>query len=149
MLNHRIVASDRERTSLLVVLVKWIYKSLSMKYFTYSGGSSWRVLPHELPPLQTFYNYFGYWQRLEVGQKIHIQLGQQVRKYVEKTDAPTAGIIDSQSVKNAEKRRKCTIMVAANELRDASDLSRVDTLGLLLAVIVIEANFPKRLEEQQ
>jgi putative transposase len=58
-----------------------------------------------------------------VWQKIHTQLRQQVRKSVEKTDNPTAGIIDSQSVKTAEKRGKCTVTMAANELKDVSDLS--------------------------
>jgi putative transposase len=36
-------------------------------------------------------------------------------------------------------------MMEGNRLRDVNALSRVDTLGLLLAVIVTEANFPERL----
>jgi len=58
---------------------------------------------------------------------------------------PTAGIIDSQSVKTAEKRGKSTVTMAENLYWDASALIRVDTLGLLLAVVVTEANFPERL----
>jgi transposase len=92
-------------------------------FYVLREGCSWRALPHDLPPWQTVYNYFRHWQRLGVWQKIHTQLRQQVRKSVEKTDNPTAGIIDSQSVKTAEKRGKCTVTMAANELKDASDLS--------------------------
>ncbi len=40
---------------------------------------------------------------MEVWQKIHTQLRHQVRNRLEKTDNPTAGIIDSQSVKTAKK----------------------------------------------
>lgn len=92
-------------------------------FYVLREGCSWRAIPHDLPPWQTVYNYFRHWQRLGVWQKIHTQLRQQVRKRVEKTDKPTAGIIDSQSVKTAEKRGKYTATMVANELKDASDLS--------------------------
>jgi hypothetical protein len=53
---------------------------------------------------------------------------------MEKTDNPTAGIIDSQSVKTAEKRGKCTATMVQNGSKDAKRFILVDTLGLLLAV---------------
>ena len=80
-------------------------------------------MPHDLPPWQTVYNYFRHWQRLGLWQKIHTQLRQQVRKSLEKTDKPTAAIIDSQSVKTAEKRGKYMVTTVVKELKDASDLS--------------------------
>lgn len=92
-------------------------------FYVLREGCSWRAMPHDLPPWQTVYNYFRHWQRLEVWQKIHTQLRQQVRKQLNKTDNPTAGIIDSQSVKTAEKRGKCTVTMVVKELKDASDLS--------------------------
>lgn len=52
----------------------------------------------------TVYNYFRHWQRLGVWQKIHIQLRHQVRESINKKEDPTTGIIDSQSVKTAEKK---------------------------------------------
>ena len=92
-------------------------------FYVLREGCSWRAMPHDLPPWQTVYNYFRHWQRLGVWQKIHTELREQVRKHVEKNNNPTAGIIDSQSVKTTEKRGKYTAMMVANASKDASDLS--------------------------
>jgi transposase len=83
-------------------------------FYVVREGCSWRALPHDLPPWQTVYNYFRHWQRLGLWQKIHKQLRHQVRQHLEKTDNPTAGIIDSQSVKTAEKRGKFTVTTLGN-----------------------------------
>jgi transposase len=83
-------------------------------FYVVREGCSWRALPHDLPPWQTVYNYFRHWQRLGLWQKIHKQLRHQVRQHLEKTDNPTAGIIDSQSVKTAEKRGKFTVTTVGN-----------------------------------
>jgi transposase len=72
-------------------------------------GCTWRALPHDLPPWQTVYNYFRHWQRLGIWQQIHTQLREQVRVSMNKDNIPTAGIIDSQSVKTTEKRGKSTV----------------------------------------
>ena len=83
-------------------------------FYVVREGCSWRALPHDLPPWQTVYNYFRHWQRLGIWQKIHKQLRHQVRQHLEKTDNPTAGIIDSQSVKTAEKREKFMVTTVGN-----------------------------------
>lgn len=92
-------------------------------FYVLREGCSWRALPHDLPPWQTVYKYFRHWQRLGVWQKIHTQLRHRVRQSVEKADNPTAGIIDSQSVKTAEKRGRCMAMTGVNKSRDVSALS--------------------------
>lgn len=92
-------------------------------FYVLREGCSWRALPHDLPPWLTVYNYFRHWQRLRVWQKIHTQLRHQVRKHMEKTNNPTAGIIDSQSVKTAEKRGKFTGTMVENGSKAASALS--------------------------
>lgn len=58
----------------------------------------------------TVYNYFRHWQRLGVWQKIHTQLRHQVRESINKKQEPTAAIIDSQSVKTAEKKGRYMVM---------------------------------------
>lgn len=70
-----------------------------------------RALPHDLPSWQTVYNYFQHWQRLGIWQQIHTQFREQVRVGVNKGNTPTAGIIDSKSVKTAEERGKSTVMM--------------------------------------
>jgi transposase len=83
-------------------------------FYVLREGCSWRALPHDLPPWQTVYNYFRHWQRLGVWQKIHTQLRHQVRESLGRTSDPSAGIIDSQSVKTAEKRGSFMATTAEN-----------------------------------
>jgi len=82
-------------------------------FYVLRQGYSWRALPHDLPPWQTVYNYFRYWQRLGVWSKINLALRHQVRQSLGRTSEPSAGIIDSQSVKTAEKRGKYMGMMVA------------------------------------
>lgn len=72
-------------------------------FYVLHEGCKWRALPHDLPPWQTVYNYFRYWQKLGIWQKIHTQLREQVRVRMNKSNSSTAGIIDSQSVKTEKK----------------------------------------------
>ena len=72
-------------------------------------------MPDDLPPWQTVYNYFRHWQRLGVWQKIHIQLRHQVRESMNNKVEPTAAIIDSQSVKTAEKKGRYMVTMVENK----------------------------------
>lgn len=83
-------------------------------FYVVHEGCTWRALPHDLPPWQTVYNYFRYWQKLGIWQQIHTLLREQVRVSMNKSNMPTAGIIDSQSVKTTEKRGKSTVTMAEN-----------------------------------
>jgi transposase len=68
-----------------------------------STGCQWRYLPKEFPPHSTVYNYFVWWQCDRVLDRIHHALYVECRKTAEREASPTAAIIDSQSVKSAEK----------------------------------------------
>ena len=66
-------------------------------------GCSWRQLPHDFPAWITVYYYYRRFQRDGTWRKIHDRLRARVRKKVGKKPTPSVGIIDSQSVKTAEK----------------------------------------------
>jgi putative transposase len=66
-------------------------------------GCSWRMLPHDLPPWGTVHYYYRRFRREGVWQDIHDRLREQVRVAAGKEKTPSAAIIDSQSVKTAEK----------------------------------------------
>ncbi len=66
-------------------------------------GCSWRQLPHDFPPWETVYRYFRHFQRDGTWKRIHDRLRAQVRRKAGRKPTPSAGIIDSQSVKTAGK----------------------------------------------
>jgi putative transposase len=68
-----------------------------------STGCQWRYLPKDFPPRSTVHNYFIWWQCDGVLDRIHHALYVECRKKAERDASPTACIIDSQSVKSAEK----------------------------------------------
>ena len=66
-------------------------------------GCQWRALPKDLPPKSTVNHYFVWWSRDGTLDRMHHALYEQCRKEAEREASPTACIIDSQSVKSAEK----------------------------------------------
>ena len=67
------------------------------------NGIKWRAMPHDLPAWQTVYGYFRRWSQSGMWEQINQALGQQVRVAVGREEQPSLGLIDSQSVKMAQK----------------------------------------------
>lgn len=74
-------------------------------------GCAWRHLPHDFPPWQTVYYYFSKWRDDGTAQRIHDALRNQVREAADRDAEPTAGIMDSQSVKTTEKGALVAMML--------------------------------------
>jgi transposase len=68
-----------------------------------STGCQWRYLPKDLPPRSTVHDYLSLWSWDGTLDRIHHVLYVKCREKAEREASPTAGIIDSQSVKSAEK----------------------------------------------
>jgi transposase len=71
--------------------------------YVLSTGSQWRALPKDFPPRSTIFDSFARWQADGTLGRIHSALYKQCRENAERAVTPTAGIIDSQSVKSTEK----------------------------------------------
>src|SRR5271166_2543348 len=68
-----------------------------------STGCQWRAIPKDLPPKSSVYDYFDLWTYDGTLDRIHHALYEQCREQERREASPSAAIIDSQSVKSAEK----------------------------------------------
>lgn len=105
------------------------------------AGGAWRMLPRDLPPWQTVYGYFRDWRKDGTLDRIHDALREQVRtKQEQRNPAPSAGIVDSQSVKGADTVSAATRGYdAGKKINGRKRHIVVDTVGLLLVVMVTTA----------
>lgn len=63
------------------------------------SGNSWRMLPRDFGPWPSVYHYFRTFRDDGTWQRIHDRLRAKVRRKVGKKPTPSAGSLDSQSVK--------------------------------------------------
>jgi transposase len=68
-----------------------------------STGCQWRAIPTDLPPSTTIHDYFRRWTDDRTLDRLHQALYIRCRDLADRAASPTAAIIDSQSVKSAEK----------------------------------------------
>jgi putative transposase len=76
---------------------------LNAIFYVVKTGCQWALLPHDFPPKGTVYHYFNTWRKAGVWEALNRALREQLRAAMGREATPSAGIMDSQSVKTTEK----------------------------------------------
>ena len=112
-------------------------------FYLTKTGCQWRNLPEHFARWGTVYHYFRTWKRNGLWVAIHTHLREHVREAAGRNRQPSAGIIDSQSVKSTETSDERGYD-AGKKVNGRKRHILVDTIGLLLLVTVLPANLQDR-----
>jgi transposase len=109
------------------------------------NGIKWRAMPPDFPPWDRVYAFFRRWHDHGLVAEFHDRLHARIREKLGRDAEPTAGVIDSQSVKaDAVVGSESRGFDGGKQINGRKRHVVVDTLGLLLGVMVTAADVGDR-----
>jgi putative transposase len=127
--------TGRPRTPLRLVVDAILY--------VVKSGCQWNMLPKSFPPYKTVFHIFRAWARSGVLGDVQNRLRAYAREFDGRRSRPTAGIIDSQTVRSAGLAVESGYD-AGKKTKGRKRFIMVDTLGHLIAVMVTPADVQER-----
>jgi transposase len=112
-------------------------------FYIAQSGCHWRMLPRDFPPFTTVQYYFYRWRDDGTWCGVNHVLVMQARELEGREASPSAGIIDSQSVKTTEAAGPRGYD-AGKKINGRKRHLLVDTIGLMIAAIVHRADIQDR-----